>query len=1503
MSFSEAMTLYGTNVEQDAASEELRLLSLQMSIMEATPLSEEAEGGGGMMLMDIPDDGIWELQWGFSGAIPVRGDYNGDGTNDLAVYDPTTGDWYIKTVGAGGSVLAWELNWGFSGAIPVEGDYNGDGKADLAVYDTANGKWYIRTLTTVLTNGANWGAATAKPVAGDYDGDGKADLAVYYAASSKWYIRKVSGQVLLWDVVWGSSGMKTVPGDYNGDGSSDLAVYDPTTYKWYIRTRTGQVLLWEMAWGGVGATPVSGAFETNSKSHLAVYYDWSGEYNWFVRRANTNQYQTIYWYKVLGQTGDIAAPADYEGYGLDYLTVYRPDGGNWYILVDRDTNGLSDGWEFRYFNQFGVNPTNDPDSDNLSNLDEHDYGTNPTEDDTDGDTCIDGDEILYGSDPLDAASFLTSIAGSLAYEGRQEGLYAVTASWEGSPIRAVTVTNPVFDLTHLPTLRTYTLVAYRDSNENGIMDSHEAQSSPLGVLVTNQVTGVAIELGDPDADEDDMPDWWEILYFGGSTNAVASEDEDGDGLANHQEYELETDPTDVDTDGDEVSDGLEVTLGMNPLSGFSEHLVLWCPFSEGAGTNISNQAQDDYHGYWVDLSTASWGEGLMGGALEFDGIGYVRIPQSPPLITNAPFTIAALVYLDTAVTSSLPTVLSDMWPTDTSYEGFWMGCEHPANVVGFSLGTGTAGTYLSTSRSVTGCWAQIVATYDGTTARLYLDGQQVAAELAGFTPAFGEDLLMGWCDYPYSSFHWRGWMDDVRVYAVALSSNDVFGLYDGVRDSDRDGMPDWWELLHFDGFTNALAGADADEDGLSNLEEYVYGTDPFALDTDGEGLSDGDEVNVHNTDPLNPDMDEDGLSDWKEVEIGSNPDNPDTDDDGLPDGWEFLHILNILVADANGDPDDDGLANLQEYLRGTNPGNPDTDGDGISDGPSAVGAIFAGPDPNPLVPAPGFLPDWRIDAARTDVLRAYSTVRLADDAWGRPVVAWCGVNGDGRYQLYVMQYFGESSWIAGEWARLDGLWEGLGLSGTSDGMTESTNHVLAFDMTTDSQGWPVVLWCDTLSPNVYLKRWNGASWVDAGGATNTYVLVETNLLDYGRVYLSLALTGDDRPIVSYRRTLTNIVTKVWDGAQWVGISTLAMTSTVEFLSLAVGSDGCPILCHVPNMPQPTVAVAHRWNGSNAWAQLGGQIRTSTNQWVDDPKLLVDSNNTPHVSWMHSEYPRALHVVRRNNANGLWEGYGGSTNGAGLLGTNALLLGAHALWAQTNGNATIAWVQNSSALLAKRWDEAGGTWTAIGSHDGNGINPADNPVEHVCGAAGRGEPIVAYIENVANDLDRCALVVRQYVGDSDGDGLSDRYEIAHGLNPNSSDSDGDGLNDWQEVFQWSTDPLNPDTDGDGLSDGGEVLGRVMGFPTSPFLTDSDGDGIDDNCDWFANSLDGDNDGDGISDDDDPDDDNDGISDLDETATNPLNPDSDCDGIPDNLEGVPDTSPPTITIIEPEDGVTI
>lgn len=161
------------------------------------------------------------------------------------------------------------------------------------------------------------------------------------------------------------------------------------------------------------------------------------------------------------------------------------------------------------------------------------------------------------------------------------------------------------------------------------------------------------------------------------------------------------------------------------------------------------------------------------------------------------------------------------------------------------------------------------------------------------------------------------------------------------------GLESAWECLTTNLMLTNGVGIWDDANISSNARVRFYGV-ANRMDSDADGLSDGEEMFVYHTAPNEPDTDGDGLSDWEEVHVhGTNPLSADTDGDGMPDGWEIEHGLNPLVDDGALDGDGDGLSNHQEYLFGTDPHVADTDGDGLSDGEE----VWAGLDPiyNPLL--------------------------------------------------------------------------------------------------------------------------------------------------------------------------------------------------------------------------------------------------------------------------------------------------------------------------------------------------------------------------------------------------------------------------------------------------------------------------------------------------------------------------------------------------------------------------
>ncbi|MBX9625934.1 MAG: hypothetical protein K2X82_19195 [Gemmataceae bacterium] len=259
-----------------------------------------------------------------------------------------------------------------------------------------------------------------------------------------------------------------------------------------------------------------------------------------------------------------------------------------------------------------------------------------------------------------------------------------------------------------------------------------------------------------------------------------------------------------------------------------------------------------------------------------------------------------------------------------------------------------------------------------------------------------------------------------------------------LADANGDGLADGFGR----GTVTADYGRDTNNDGKKDRYEYPpnvvsdpvgdfpdhpledFATDPGSGDTDGDGVSDFDELKGYalkppgtgtvRTDPARSDTDGDTAPDGVELRLGGNPtDNrdrntfADDDRDGLANVEETAGrtitvrrkggsvTIRVTSNPAAADSDGDGLSDFEEVRGFTlrdlgqivlDPTNWDTDGDGLSDGEEVEvrEGYWVGPRTGPAEPltspARAVAPKdyWVVRLAGKDPKRVYSDPTVAD---------------------------------------------------------------------------------------------------------------------------------------------------------------------------------------------------------------------------------------------------------------------------------------------------------------------------------------------------------------------------------------------------------------------------------------------------------------------------------------------------------------------------------------------
>ncbi|MBN1361571.1 MAG: LamG domain-containing protein [Sedimentisphaerales bacterium] len=261
------------------------------------------------------------------------------------------------------------------------------------------------------------------------------------------------------------------------------------------------------------------------------------------------------------------------------------------------------------------------------------------------------------------------------------------------------------------------------------------------------------------------------------------------------------------------------------------NLVGHWKLDESSGEIANDSSGNGNHGTVVGRPDWRPGGGTIGGAIDLNGRDeYIRVSK-PNGFDFAPGSFSASAWVKART-------VGGRWQTIMEYDrdsfngnrfGLWID---PAGRFHFRVGRNTWQTTASLKANT---WHLLTATYDGDThrMRLYIDGvlDAAATNVAGFVAPVQSTLTIGVRGSQDDEFL-DGLLDDVRVYDVSLSDEEVLRLIGVNRNNDAvAGTPktigttptwQWTELF--------------DQTGVSEDMSFMLFTEPLTQTTDDDSV-------------------------------------------------------------------------------------------------------------------------------------------------------------------------------------------------------------------------------------------------------------------------------------------------------------------------------------------------------------------------------------------------------------------------------------------------------------------------------------------------------------------------------------------------------------------------------------------------------------------------------------------------------------------------------------------
>ncbi|HEX2474843.1 MAG TPA: VCBS repeat-containing protein [Lacipirellulaceae bacterium] len=260
----------------------LRIEQLEERFVLSTGIGVYAPSTDTFTLRHTPNAGPADagtFQFAAPGALPVIGDWNGDGRDDFGIFDAATATWSLRYGAEAGPANAGVFQFGQPGSVPVVGDWNGDGRDDIGTFLPSTATWTLRYGASpgLPTAGVfQFGATSQRPIVGDWDGDGIDGIGTFTKSTSTWTLRQTAsaGAADAGTFKFGPSGASSiaVAGDWNNDGRDGIGVFQTNIAQWTLRqtASSGGANAGSFRFGPRNTIPVVGDFDAPAAPEDAV---------------------------------------------------------------------------------------------------------------------------------------------------------------------------------------------------------------------------------------------------------------------------------------------------------------------------------------------------------------------------------------------------------------------------------------------------------------------------------------------------------------------------------------------------------------------------------------------------------------------------------------------------------------------------------------------------------------------------------------------------------------------------------------------------------------------------------------------------------------------------------------------------------------------------------------------------------------------------------------------------------------------------------------------------------------------------------------------------------------------------------------------------------------------------------------------------------------------------------------------------------------------------------